>query len=134
MKIVVRGSYKLTTLIAVVYPVTFDRLLRKRKLTSGGSIFQTYHNRSPSFTSHRFGSTALHQLLITMCYQFARFSLTALVLLSILLNICSAFSPPILSDPRGATRLHLFGNAVKDAFKNDGALGKAENPGLKNVG
>jgi hypothetical protein len=56
------------------------------------------------------------------------------ILLALGVDFGSSFSSPVfvkrqsLSD----TKLAMFGN-LKDAFKNDDTLGKADNPGLKNA-
>ena len=56
--------------------------------------------------------------------------LASYLLLALLLAVTSAFAPLTTTTPI-TTALYFFGG-LKDAFKNDDALGKAKDPGLSN--
>ena len=67
---------------------------------------------------------------------YSKMNLKTLVLIASTLSLTEAFSPSIpsrASNKSSSTRLHIFGDALKNAFGNDDALGKAQNAGLTNV-
>lgn len=68
---------------------------------------------------------------------YSKMNLKTLVLIASTLALTEAFSPSIhnsrASSKSSSTRLHIFGDALKNAFGNDDALGKAQNAGLTNV-
>ncbi len=75
-----------------------------------------------------------------MKYQHSFYSkcFAALVILIVTFtsNNCEAFvsnSRSLSRSPAFSTELHMFGNALKNAFSNDDNLGKPKNAGLKNV-
>ena len=68
--------------------------------------------------------------------NYSKMNLKTLVLIASTLSLTEAFSPSIhsrASSKASSTRLHIFGDALKNAFGNDDALGKAQNAGLTNV-